>query len=156
MSPCFCMRDALAFVTGHWLQIPYWARWALCWPLLAIIYLSFFPLADLAVNLTLQVALGMPSQHAIFVAPVLSDMVHMAVVLPSIRLLVPSRQYLVIFDFAFIVFLVTILTVIEIWQTERPALPDEYTSRHRLINCLVVLTITSWYGWRLRRAASRA
>jgi len=149
------MHDTFAFITNYRLQISCWARWALCWPLLAIIYLSFFPLADLAVNLTLQVALGMPSQHAIFVAPVLSDMVHMAVVLPSIRILVPSRQYLVIFDLAFIVFLVTILTVIEIWQTERPALPDEYTSRHRLINCLVALTVTSWYGWRLRRAAPR-
>lgn len=156
MSPCFCMRDALAFVTDHWLQIPYRARWALCWPLLAAIYLSVFPLADLAVNMTLQVALGISSQHAIFVAPVLSDMVHMTVVLPSIRFLVPSRQYFVVFGFAFIVLLVTILTVIEIWQTERPAMPDEYTASHRLINCLVVLTITSWYGWRLRRAASRA
>ena len=149
------MRTTAAYLSDKWLRVPNGVRWVLCWPLLAAIYVTVFPLADLAVNMVIQVALGISRQPAVFMAPLLSDIVHMAVILPSIRFLVPSRQHFVVFGFAAIVLLATLLTLIEIWQTARPSLPGEYSAADRLVNCLVVLAIVSWYGWRIRKPTVR-
>ena len=120
-----------------------------------MIYVTVLPLADLAVDMVIQVALGISRQPAVFMAPLLSDIVHMAVILPSIRFLVPSRQHFGVFGFAAIVLLATLLTPIKIWQTDRPSLPGEYCAIARLLNCLVVLTIVSWYGWHIRKPSVR-
>ena len=114
-----------------------------------------FPLADLALNMVIRVALGISRQPAVFMAPLLSDIVHMAVIRPSIRFLVPSRQFFVVFGFAAIVLLAELLTLIEIWQTDRPSLPEEYGATARLVNCLVVLAIVSWCGWHIRKPTVR-
>ena len=149
------MRTYAACMSDQWLRVPRGVRWVLCWPLLAAIYVTVFPLADLAVNMVIQVALGISWQPVLLMAPVLSDIVHMAVVLPSIRFLVPSRQHFVVFGFAAIVLLATLLTLIEIWQTDRPSLPGEYGATDRLVNCLVVLAIVTWYGWHIRKPTVR-
>lgn len=149
------MRTTAAYLSDQWLRVASAVRWILCWPLLATIYVTVFPLADLAVKMVIQVALRISWQAVILMAPVLSDMVHMPVVLPSIRFLVPSRYHLVVFGFAVIVLLANLLKLIEIWQTDRPSLPREYSAADRLVNCLVVLAIVSWYGWRIRKPTVR-
>ena len=137
------MRTTAAYLSDKWLRVPRGVRWVLCWPLLAAIHVTVFPLADLAVNMVIRVAVGISRQPAVFMAPLLSDIVHMAVILPSIRFVVPSRQHFVVFGFAAIVLLATLLTFIEIWQTDRPSLPREYGATARLVNCLVVHAIVS-------------
>jgi hypothetical protein len=145
------MRTTAAYLSDKWLRVPRGVRLVLCWPLLAAIHVTVFPLADLAVNMVIRVALGIFRHPAVFMAPLLSDIVHMAVILPSIRFLVPSRQHFVVFGFAAIV----LLALIEIWQTDRPSLPGEYGATARLVNCLVVLAIVSWYGWHIRKPTVR-
>ena len=123
--------------------------------MLAAIYLTVFPPADLAVNMVIQVALGISRQPALFIAPLLSDIAHMPVVLTSIQFLVPSRQHFVVFGFAAIVLLATLLTLIKIWQTDRPSLPGEYGATDRLVYCLAALAIVTWYGWHIRNLIVR-
>ena len=51
------MRTTAAYLFNQWLLVASTVRWILCWPLRATIYVTVFPLADLAMNMVTQVAL---------------------------------------------------------------------------------------------------
>ena len=93
---------------------------------------------------------------------ILADFLHMLIVLPAIRLLVPARQHFVVFGFALIVGIATLSAVYTLltsdYLTAQPVWPSAYQLEdwywrpfRDVINCIVVLAIVIWYGIRLHR-----
>ena len=83
---------------------------------------------------------------------ILADFLHMLIVLPAIRLLVPARQHFVVFGFALIVGIATLSAVSTLltsdYLTAQPVWPSAYQLEdwywrtfRDVINCIVVLAI---------------
>ncbi|MBL6672257.1 MAG: hypothetical protein ISQ31_04965, partial [Alphaproteobacteria bacterium] len=100
--------------------------------------------------------------YALTISPILADILHMLIVLPAIRLLVPARQHFVVFGFALIVGIATLSAVSTLltsdYLTAQPVWPSAYQLEdwywrpfRDVINCIVVLAIVIWYGMRLHR-----
>jgi len=136
-----------------WTSLPVRARWVVCWPLLAGIYLASFQITAILADALLQTILRIPPQTARVGSPVLADVLHMALMLPAIRLLVPARQHVVIFGFAAVVLLASVMAFSQFLSDRMNASAESWRSTRDLVNCLVVLALVSWYGVRLMLAA---
>jgi len=138
---------------GLWTALPARVRWIVCWPLLATLYLVTFQISGIAADMLLQTILRIPWQYAHIMSPILADVMHLALVLPAIRILVPTRQHVVIFGFAAIVLLASALALHQFLADRANAAEDSWRSARDLGNCLIVLAIIGWYGVRLKLAA---
>ena len=86
-----------------WNRVPRRLRWIACWPLLLCIYLAGFLASDIMADMMLQTVMRMHWSRAVAISPILADIMHMLIVLPAIRFLVPSHQHFVVFGFAVMV-----------------------------------------------------
>ena len=80
-----------------------------CWLVLAAAYLVIFQLSAIISDVILLAVLTLPAEMAATVSPILADVIHMSIMLPVIRGLVPSHQHVVILGFALIVALITMV-----------------------------------------------
>ena len=145
-----------------WNKMPLRVRWIACWPVLLCIYLAGFQISHIMANMLLQTVMRLHWSYALTISPILADILHMLIVLPAIRLLVPARQHLVVFGFALIVGIATLSAVSTLlakdYLTAQPVWPSAYQLEdwywrpfRDVINCIVVLAIVIWYGMRLHR-----
>jgi len=149
---------SLSFLSPHrliglWTALPIRVRWIVCWPILAALYLVTFQISRVAAEMLLQTILGIPWHYAHIVSPILADVMHMALVLPAIRIAVPARQHVIIFGFAAIVLLASGFALNQFLADRASAAEDSWRSARDLVNCLVVLAIAGCYGVRLMLAA---
>ena len=151
----------------RWFRLPERYRWGFCVPLLVAVYVVTFQLSALVSDVTLQNILRLHWSPALVISPILADMIHLTLMLPAIRILVPSRQHLVFFGLATVMAVATMLgaydmgaALIVAGNWPDPArlwhLPDslgEWRWRpvRDLVNTIIVLTVTIWYVIRLRR-----
>ena len=137
-------------------------RWIACWPVLLCIYLVGFQISHIMANMLLQTVMRLHWSYALTISPILADILHMLIVLPAIRLLVPASQHFVVFGFALIVGIATLSAVSTLltsdYLTAQPVWPSAYQLEdwywrtfRDVINCIVVLAIVIWCGIRLHR-----
>lgn len=142
--------------------MPLRVRWIACWPVLLCIYLVGFQISHIMANMLLQTVMRLHWSYALTISPILANILHMLIVLPAIRLLVPARQHFVVFGFAHIVGFATLSAVSTLltsdYLTAQPVWPSAYQLEdwywrpfRDVINCIVVLAIVIWYGIRLHR-----
>lgn len=150
-----------------WSSLPLTVRWVACWPVLAATYLVTFQLSAIIADLMLLTVFTLPAEMAATVSPILADVIHMSIMLPVIRRLVPSHQHVVILGFALIVALVTMVAghrlatdllagnipwPPQFWPPTTGSLEDwSWRSARDFLNCLVVLVMVGGYGFRLWR-----
>ena len=150
-----------------WSSLPLAVRWVACWPVLAAAYLVIFQLSAIISDVMLLTVLTLPPEKAATVSPILADVIHMSIMLPAVRRLVPSRQHVVILGFALIVALVTMVAGHQLatdllagnlpwppqfWPPTTGSLEDwSWRSARDFLNCLVVLVMVVGYGLRLWR-----
>ena len=142
--------------------MPLRVRWIACWPVLLCIYLVGFQISHIMANMLLQTVMRLHWSYALTISPILANILHMLIVLPAIRLLVPARQHFFVFGFAHIVGFATLSAVFTLltsdYLTAQPVWPSAYQLEdwywrpfRDVINCIVVLAIVIWYGIRLQR-----
>ena len=164
------LASMLAPIKNSWNGLPVRVRWIACWPALAGIYLLTFQISAITSDVMLLTVLGLDWSRAGVVLPILADIIHMALLLPAMRLLIPSHQHIFILGFASIVGFATIMagrqlmldlpeimsqTPATLWISDTAALEDwPWRSSRDFINCLIVLIIPAAYGFRLWRQKS--
>ena len=137
-------------------------RWIACWPVLLCIYLAGFQISHIMANMLLQTVMRLHWSFALTISPILADILHILIVLPAIRLLVPARQHFVVFGFAHIVGFATLSAVSTLltrdYLTAQPVWPSAYQLENwywrpfrDVVKYIVVLAIVIWYGIRLHR-----
>ena len=138
--------------------MPLRVRWIACWPNLLCIYLAGFQISHIMANMLLQTVMRLHWSYALTISPILVDILHMLIVLPAIRLLVPARQHFVVFGFALIVGMAVSTLLTSDCLTAQPVWPSAYQLEDwywrpfkDVINCIVILAIVIWYGIRLHR-----
>ena len=160
------------WIKHAWSTLPLAVRWMACWPVLVAAYLVTFQLSAIIADLMLLTVLTLPSRMAAAASPILADAMHMSIMLPAIRRLVPSRQHVVILGSALIVALVTMIAghrlATDLLAGNSPWPPQFYPpstgsledwpwrSARDFLNCLVVLIMVGVYGLRLWRQTSMA
>lgn len=145
-----------------WNRVPRRLRWIACWPLLLCIYLAGFLASEIMADMMLQTVMRMHWSRAVAISPILADILHMLIVLPAISFLVPSHQHFVVFGFAAMVGIATLVALSTLLTGDYLAAQPVWPSSYRLedwywrpfrdvMNCIVVLAIVVWYGVRLQR-----
>ena len=112
-------------------------------------------ISHIMANMLLQTVMRLHSSYALTISSILADILHMLIVLPAIRLLVPARQHFVVFGFALMVAIATLSAVSTLltndYLTAQPVWPSAYQLEdcywrpfRDVINCIVVLAIVIW------------
>ena len=94
-----------------WNRAPRRLRWIACWPLLLCIYLAGFLASDIMADMMLQTVMRMHWLRAVAISPILADILHMLIVLLAISFRVPSHQHFVVFGFAVVVRIATLVAL---------------------------------------------
>ena len=88
-----------------WFCLPEWARWILCWPVLAISWIIMIFLSQFIE--TMSYGLGNPSALIKYTAPIYANLMALPLFLYAVRYFIPRKQHY--FVLAWCVFIALIL-----------------------------------------------